>query len=123
MSDQATSTPWTDGWRERSEQIGWVLAYEADLDADFLAHYGIDLEEDEMCAPRYFALAQRTFAYSGVMAARAEAQNEDAPTSGTREVPRTRPATAPEPAQVQSVAALAARFPEEIELVRVTADG
>lgn len=71
-----------------------------------------------MTGPRFFALAQRTFAYSGVMAARAAEQEDD--TSAT---PRTAPRTEPTPAQVQSVAALAARYPEEIELVRVVADG
>ncbi|MFI6140312.1 hypothetical protein ACIBCC_19255 [Streptomyces griseus] len=73
-----------------------------------------------MTGPRYFALAQRVFAFSGVMAARAAEQEDD--TSNTT-APRTEPPPAPEPAQVQSVAALAARFPEEIELVRVVADG
>ncbi|WP_329308331.1 hypothetical protein [Streptomyces microflavus] len=92
------------------------------MDADFLAHYGIDLEEDDMSGPRYFALAQRTFAFSGVMAARAAEQEGDT-SPRPRTAPRTEPTPAPEPAQVQSVAALAARYPEEIELVRVVADG
>ncbi|MFJ7525128.1 hypothetical protein ACIQ1S_09395 [Streptomyces griseus] len=75
-----------------------------------------------MTGPRYFALAQRVFAFSGVMAARAAEQEDDTSTT-PRAAPRTEPTPAPEPAQVQSVAALAARFPEEIELVRVVADG
>lgn len=93
------------------------------MDADFLAHYGIDLEEDEVSGPRFFNLAQRTFAFSGVMAARAEAQSEEGEPQRRQEPTRTQPAPAREPEQAQSVAALAARFPDEIELVRVAADG
>jgi hypothetical protein len=46
------------------------------LDADFLAIYRIDLEEDDITGPRFFALAHRLPAYSGVMAARIEAQRD-----------------------------------------------
>ncbi|MEU1088969.1 hypothetical protein ABZ401_19400 [Streptomyces sp. NPDC005892] len=75
-----------------------------------------------MSGPRYFGLAQRTFAYSGVMAARAAAQDDDT-TTNPREAPRTQSAPTRAPEQVQSVAALAARFPDEIELVKVAVDG
>lgn len=53
--------------------------YERDLDADFLALYGIDLEEDNVSGPRYFALAHRLPAYQGVMAARFENEREETP--------------------------------------------
>jgi hypothetical protein len=105
------------GWEARTEQIAWVLVYADDLDADFLAHYGIDLEEDDISARRYLALAQRTFAYSGVMSARADAQREAEEAAPS--TPAARPETRTEPQQYQSVAALAARYPDEIEIVRV----
>ena len=75
-----------------------------------------------MSGPRYFNLAQRTFAFSGVMAARAEAQAEEGDQRRQTST-RTHATPAREPEQAQSVAALAARFPDEIELVRVAADG
>jgi hypothetical protein len=53
-----------------------------DLDADFLAVYGIDLEQQEITGARYFALAHRLTAYQGVMAARAEAEREPAEERG-----------------------------------------
>jgi hypothetical protein len=42
---------------QRFQEVAWVLGYEADLDADFLAIYGIDLETYPITGPRY--LAQR----------------------------------------------------------------
>lgn len=62
----------------------WVLNHEHDLDADFLAIYRIDLEQVDISARRYFALAHRLTAYHGVMAARLEAEREEQqPTVGT----------------------------------------
>lgn len=61
---------------ERTPQVMWVLDYLDDLDADFLAFYGIDLNEAELSGPRFFALANRLTAYSGVMSARVEAERE-----------------------------------------------
>lgn len=60
----------------RVAEIGWVLEYAADIDADFLAIYGIDLEVCDMTGPRYLALAHRLTAYQGVMAARVEEERE-----------------------------------------------
>lgn len=75
----------------------WVLDHLDDLDADFLAVYGIDLEQaDAISARRYFALAHRLTAYTGVMAARAEAEREDRPTPST---PTRTSSTAPPPRQ------------------------
>lgn len=53
-------------------EIGWTLDHQDDIDADFLAIYGLDLYEQEIAGPRYFALAHRLTAYTGVMAARIE---------------------------------------------------
>ncbi|MGW0837555.1 hypothetical protein [Streptomyces prunicolor] len=61
----------------------WVLDHENDIDADFLAIYGLDLYEQEITGPRYFALAHRLTAYQGVMAARVEEERDDRPTSST----------------------------------------
>jgi hypothetical protein len=62
---------------ERLAEIVWVLDHQEDIDADFLAIYGIDLYEQEIDGPRYFALACRLTAYQGVMAARREAEEDD----------------------------------------------
>lgn len=61
---------------ERIEQISWTLDHQDDIDADFLAIYHIDLREQEVDGPRYFALAHRLSAYQGVMAARVEEERE-----------------------------------------------
>lgn len=60
------------------------------MDADFLAIYAIDLEEDTISAARYFGLAHRLPAYEGVMAARVEAEREETPGQPYR--PSTTPA-------------------------------
>jgi hypothetical protein len=59
----------------------WVLDHQDDIDADFLAIYGIDLDEREISAPRYFALIHRLTAYQGVMAARVEEEQEQSSTT------------------------------------------
>lgn len=69
---------------ERTAQVMWVLDHLDDLDADFLAIYHIDLERDEISARRYFALAHRLTAYSGVMAARIEAERPAVRSTPTR---------------------------------------
>lgn len=63
---------------ERTAEVIWVLDHEGDLDADFLAIYGIDLGDTTIAAPRFFALAHRVTAYQGVMAARVEEEREEA---------------------------------------------
>jgi len=68
---------------DRVEELLWVLDHLEDLDADFLAIYGIDLLEQEISAHRYFALAQRLTAYTGVMAARVEEEREEQQSSRT----------------------------------------
>lgn len=88
------ASAWAEDVEERTGQVLWVLDHLDDLDADFLAIYGIDLERDGISAHRYFALAQRLPAYQGVMAARVEEQREE-----TSSAPPTRTSSTPMPAQ------------------------
>lgn len=77
MLDEISEPDYAQAVGDRVEELVWVLDHEADLDADFLAIYGIDLEQaDALTAPRYFALAHRLTAYQGVMAARVEEERE-----------------------------------------------
>ena len=61
---------------DRLAEVMWVIDHEADIDADFLAIYGIDLEQVDISGRRYLALAHRLTAYQGVMAARVEEERE-----------------------------------------------
>ena len=81
---------------DRVEELLWVFDHQDDLDADFLAIYGIDLDRDEITARRYFALAHRLTAYTGVMAARAEAEREEQEPTRTTS---TRTSSTPAPAR------------------------
>jgi hypothetical protein len=85
----------TEAVADRAEELLWVLDHLDDLDADFLAIYGIDLEQVEISARRYFALAYRLTAYTGVMAAVAEEEREPRQASTTP----TRTSTTAAPAQ------------------------
>jgi hypothetical protein len=67
---------------DRVEELLWVLDHQDDIDADFLAIYGLDLEHVEISARRYFALAYRLTAYTGVMAARAEQERDEQQPAG-----------------------------------------
>ncbi|MER7814549.1 hypothetical protein [Streptomyces sp. NPDC096153] len=90
------------------------------MDADFLAIYGIDLEEDDITARRYFSLAHRLPAFQGVLAARVEAEREASEPSTSDASSSRSSTTSSAPAQqYQSVEALAARHPGEIELVKL----
>lgn len=85
----------------------WVLDHEADIDADFLACYGIDLATYPMTGPRYLALAYRLTAYQGVMATR---------TANEREQRDTEPEARPEVRRADgatevSLTAFRAQFP------------
>jgi hypothetical protein len=82
---------WAQPVGDRVEELVWTLDHLADLDADFLAIYGIDLDEHEISAPRYFALAHRLTAYQGVMAARVE-EEQDQSSSTTTRTSSTQPA-------------------------------
>lgn len=76
---------------DRIEELLWILDHQEDLDADFLAIYGIDLEQADVSSRRYFHLAQRLTAYQGVMAARVD-QEQDRTTSTTTRTSSTQPA-------------------------------
>lgn len=86
----------------------WVLDHLADLEADFLVFYRID-DIESLTGPRFLSLAMRVFAYQGVMAARAMAQQET--TSGgnhrngteVRQVESSRAAITADPALGQLV--------------------
>lgn len=56
----------------RVSEVGWVLDYLPDLEADFLALYGVD-DMLALDGPRFLRLAVRMPAYAGVMQARAQA--------------------------------------------------
>jgi hypothetical protein len=58
-----------DGLRDRVEQVLWVVEYVDDLDADFLAIYGVD-DMLALSGRRWLTLARRLDAYEGVMARR-----------------------------------------------------
>jgi hypothetical protein len=79
----------------------WVLDYIADLEADFLVFYRIE-DIESLTGPRFLSLAMRVFAYQGVMAARAAAEQD---TSGSqrngaevKQVESTREAISADPA-------------------------
>lgn len=96
-------------------QVGWVIDYLPDLDADFLRFYGIDIGADALDGPRFLNLAQRVSAYGGVMAARAEEQRETAPA-----VRSEAPAQAPQDRQHMELAAMRLAHPGLISVTRVT---
>ncbi|GAA1281547.1 hypothetical protein [Saccharothrix xinjiangensis] len=122
-------SPWLDleGWEARSRQIAWVADHLDDLQADFLHIWGIDLDVEAPPGWRFFAMARRTFAYSGVMAARlAEEDRRTAPAPPAARAP-ARPASGPAPsahragpagAEVREVSLeqMAAMFPGLIEM-------
>lgn len=54
----------------------WTLDYEADIASDLSAFHRID-DPMTIDGPRYFSLAPRLAAYSGVLAARAEALRQE----------------------------------------------
>lgn len=78
------------------EELLWILDHLDDLDADFLAIYGLDLEHVEISARRYFALAHRLPAYQGVMAARREEARDQRQSNSTTP---TRTSSTPAPAR------------------------
>lgn len=95
LYDCLCTVAWAETVTDRLDQVAWVLDYLDDLDADFLAIYGIDLDQAEISARRYFALAHRLPAYQGVMAARIEAEREDRPQAVSHTPTRTSSTPAP----------------------------
>ncbi|MBD9700642.1 hypothetical protein IHE56_00755 [Streptomyces sp. ID01-12c] len=85
--DDVREPEYADAIIGRVEERLWVLDHLDDLDADFLAIYGIDLERNEISARRYFALAYRLTAYTGVMAARAENERDNNTPTRTSSTP------------------------------------
>lgn len=62
-----------------------MLDHLDDLDADFRVFYRVD-DMEALPGPRFLALAVRVFAYQGVMAARATAQQDKGMTTHGTEV-------------------------------------
>ena len=93
---------------DRVEELLWVLDHQEDIDADFLAIYGIDLEQVEISSRRYFALAYRLTAYQGVMAAMAEEERDG------------HPAPSSTPTRTSTTAAPARRGDSEVHEVSLT---
>jgi len=115
IQDAVRALDWLEAIEERTGQTIWVLDHEDDIDADFLAIYHIDLCEQEVTGPRYFALAYRLTAYQGVMAARAEEEREHR--APVRSTTPTRSSSAPAPGRDDSsvtelsLTQLRAKFP------------
>lgn len=66
----------------RLTEIGWILDYLPDLEADFRAFYRVD-DMLALPGPEFCRLASRTVAYAGVMQARAQAlQSADSAGAG-----------------------------------------
>lgn len=86
----------------------WVLDHQADLDADFLAIYGIDLDTYPMRGDRYMRLAYRLPAYQGVMAGRQAAEKQQDPVAPVATAAPQQPAGG---GREVSLAAFRAQFP------------
>ena len=90
----------------------WTLDYEADIASDLSAFHRID-DPMTIDGPRFFSLAARLTAYSGVMAARAHKLREDERNGGSGAHSAAQPhsraaATSPErPSRVSDAAAVA----------------
>lgn len=106
----------------RVAQTVWVLEYEADLDADFLAIYGLDLEVCDMSGPRYLALAHRLSAYQGVMAARVEEEHEE-PEPAAAQLARPQTAPRADGNGEVSLTAFRVRFPGLVSVARTGEEG
>jgi hypothetical protein len=114
IRDWAYDHGWPQVLADRVSQVMWVLDHQADIDADFLAIYGIDLYEQEVDGPRYFALAYRLTAYQGVMAALAEEARESSPSTDRTTPTRTQAAPAgraPSETAEVSLTQFRAKFP------------
>lgn len=55
--------------KERVEEIAWVTDFEDDIESDLSAFHRVD-DPMRLDGPRYFMLATRLAAYTGVVAAR-----------------------------------------------------
>jgi hypothetical protein len=111
LSDWAYKYGWPEVLADRVSQVMWVLDHQADIDADFLAIYGIDLYEQEVDGPRYFALAYRLTAYQGVMAALADEEREDQPSTTPTRTQAAPTGRAPSETTEVSLTQFRAKFP------------
>lgn len=87
----------------------WTVDYEADIASDLSAFHRID-DPMTIDGPRYFSLAPRLSAYSGVMAARAEMLRQEERDGGSvahSAAPTHSASSAARPARVSDDAALA----------------
>lgn len=87
-----------------------MLGHLRDVDADFLAVYGIDLAVEELDGPRFFGLAHRLPAYQGVVAARVDAEKQETRPSGPQQEP-VAPSQAADGVQEVSLTAFRVQFP------------
>lgn len=67
------------------ERYAWMADHVDDLEADFLAIYGLD--QTRLDGPRWVRLAQRIGAYGGVMARRIEQQHDGEQPAANRTAP------------------------------------
>jgi hypothetical protein len=124
LSEGIGGGAWQAGLVLRIQETAWVLGYQEDLDADFLAIYGIDLGDCDLSGPRYFALAHRLTAYTGVMAARAEEEREqDSPPPSAETAAQARPASSPRDRQEVSLTAFRVQFPGLVSIAQPETEG
>lgn len=90
----------------------WTIDYEADIASDLSAFHRVD-DPMQIDGPRYFSLAIRLAAYSGVLAARAEKMRQDEREGGSE---------ARSAAQRTSTPAAPARVDDDV-LIASLADG
>lgn len=85
----------------------WTLDYEADIASDLSAFHRVD-DPMTIDGPRYFSLAPRLAAYSGVLAARVAKMREDERTGASGAHSAAQPASTPErPSRVGDDVAIA----------------
>ncbi len=100
------------------------MAHERDIDADFLAIYGIDLEDTDISGPRYLALAHRLTAYTGVMQARVEEESKEDPPSPSADAGApARSAGAGGDRQEMSLTAFRVQFPGLVSVAQAEPEG
>lgn len=121
LTDGLSRAAWPTGLAHRIGEVWWVLDHEQDIDADFLAIYGIDLRTYDMDGPRYFALAHRLTAYTGVMQARAEEEREKSPTPPSADAvapTQARSADGPRDKSEVSLTAFRVQFPGLVSMAQ-----
>lgn len=119
---EGVAGPWQQSLAERLHETGWVLSHQEDLDADFLAIYGIDLWDCDLTGPRYLALAHRLSAYTGVMATRVQEAEDAASPEPAPQRAAAEPARTQQPAgggqQEMSLTAFRFQFPGIVSMAQ-----